>query len=165
MNRSILSSSLRKPHYSLFLKLLRLTCKIFLGVFLFCLRIRTVHHKENLLMTETSNSRIQRYLGNTEDAIERPNQTTLQLFFYNQCNMRFYIIAMKNNASSVRKFWPFFYYGDFQFIKLIAIFSKIDGFLEKGAHSRLYLSNPTKWIKKFSSGKIQALQQLKIYCP
>ena len=32
-------------------------------------------------------------------------------------------------ASSIRQFWSFFYYGVFQFIKLIAIFCRIDDFI------------------------------------
>ena len=43
--------------------------------FLFRLRIGTVYHGENFLITKTSNSWIKQDLKNTEDAIEHSNQT------------------------------------------------------------------------------------------
>ena len=53
-------------------------------------------------------------------------------------NTTYDFVVMKNNTL-VRQFWPFFYYGDFQFIELIAIFCRIDGFFsEKGTYSRLH---------------------------
>ena len=43
--------------------------------FLFRLRIGTVYHEKNFLMTETNNSQIEKDLENAEDAVEYPNQT------------------------------------------------------------------------------------------
>ena len=39
-----------------------------------------------------------------------------------------YAVFIVMIASSIRQFWSFFCYSVFQFIKLIATFSKIDGF-------------------------------------
>ena len=65
-------------HFSLFLlfKIIRVYLQnIPRDAFLFRLRIGTVYHGENFLITKTSNSWIKQDLKNTEDAIEHSNQT------------------------------------------------------------------------------------------
>ena len=132
--------SLKKLHYSVFPKLLGFICKIFLEVFIFAYGLERIYHGKNFLITGTNNSQIERDLERREDAIEYSNQIPIkQLFSYNQCNVRFCIIVI---ASSVRHFWLFFCYSVFQFIKLIAIFSKIDGFTLR-KKLIVNLSNPT----------------------
>ena len=90
-------------------------CKIFLEVcFYFTFGLESF-----IIERIFNNIRIDQDLGYIEDAIERPNQTV-----FLSVNIRFYIVMM---TSSVRQF-SFFYYGVFQFIKLIAMFSKINDF-------------------------------------
>ena len=116
---------LRKSHYSLFPKL-KFICKIFFlyfYVFLFCLRIRTVYYGKNFLITGINNSQIEQNLGNTRRC-DRMFQSNFSLPV--NARMQFCIVVM---ASSVHQFWSFFCYGVFQFIKLIEIFCRIDGFI------------------------------------
>lgn len=61
-----------------------------------------------------------------------------------------------------RRFCPFFCYSGFQFIKLITVFGRIDGFILRNS---FHLSNLIKWMKELSSGEVQASWQLKVYCP
>ena len=61
-----------------------------------------------------------------------------------------------------RRFCPFFCYSGFQFIKLITVFDRIDGFILRNS---FHLSNLIKWMKELSSGEVQTSWQLKVYCP
>ena len=75
--------SLKKPHYSLFPKLLGFICKIFLEERFF-FRFGAIYHEKNFFITGTNNW-IEQDLGSTEGAIECPNQTVTTFFLCNIC--------------------------------------------------------------------------------
>ena len=129
-------------------------------VFISLTEIWDIYHGQNFLTRETSNNRME------QGKVERPNQTVIVFVLRPTQRMRFCVVAMKNDASSVRQFWPFFCHGGFQLIELIAIFVRIWSFhLEEGARSTLHLTSPTKCRKELPSDEVQALRQSKVCFP
>ena len=100
------------------------------------------------LIRETSNNQIEQDLENTEDAIDCRNQAIITFFLQSMQHVILHYDGLVGLSILT------VFHGIFQFINLIAIFSKIDGFTLR-KELIIDLSNLTKWIKELFSGEIQ----------